>query len=189
MSPASDQDLLLSIAQGDRSAFAELVKRKTVGLGAYARRLSGNRASAEDLMQETWLKVWSKAWQYQPDRAAVGTWLHRILYNEFIDQSRKHKAELYRVDDVEHTIASAQDHSANPEQAVAKQLQDSRLTSMLAQLPDQQRAAILLFYRQGFSVAQTAEILGIGLQAAGSLLARGRKQLRERQLSTQLQDA
>ena len=168
-----DERLLAAITAGDSVAFESLVRLHLDPIHAYLLRLTGSRADAEDLAQETFLRVWQKAGSYQPGRVKVTTWLHTIAHRLAIDSFRK-KRELPGVDGLEMV-----DPRADPAAHQIAVEQQQLLNEALGDLPERQRAAVLLCQVQGFSNAQAAEILGVGVRALESLLTRGRKALRQ----------
>lgn len=170
---ARDEALLAAIADGDGNAFESLVRLHLDAIHAYLFRLTGSRADAEDLAQETFLRVWQKAGNYQSGRVKVTTWLHTIAHRLAIDGFRK-KREL-----PDSKAPEVIDPQADPAARQAASEQQRLLDQALSALPERQRAAILLCQVQGFSNAQAAEILGVKVRALESLLARARKALRE----------
>lgn len=170
---ARDEELLAAIAGGDDVAFESLVRLHLDAIHGYLFRLTRSRSDAEDLAQETFLRVWQKAGNYQPGRVKVTTWLHTIAHRLAIDSFRK-KRELPAADGLEMI-----DPEADPAIRQAAAEQQRLLSQALGELPERQRAAVLLCQVQGFSNAQAAEILGVKVRALESLLARGRKALRQ----------
>lgn len=168
-----DERLLAAISRGDSAAFESLVRSHLDRIHAYLLRLTGSRTDAEDLAQETFLRVWQKAGHYQPGRVKVTTWLHTIAHRLAIDSFRK-KRELPEAQGLEMS-----DPLADPALRQAAAEQQRLLNLALSNLPERQRAAVLLCQVQGFSNTQAAEILGVKVRALESLLARGRKALRE----------
>lgn len=168
----SDEELLRQVRAGDRAAFAGLMRRHLNPLHAYLARMSASRSDAEDLAQETFLRIWQKAHTYHQRRGKVSTWIYRIAHNLCIDLSRK-RSELSDAAAVE---ATSQPGGQFELQAAREAL--SRLETALTQLPENQRAAVLLCQVRGFSNAEAAEIMQLKLPALESLLARGRRNLR-----------
>lgn len=164
---------MAAVASGDRDAFETLVQRHLDAIYGYLLRLTGSPAEAEDLTQDTFLRVWQKAGSYQPGRVRLTTWLHTIAHRRSIDTFRKQR-EQSGIEDLE--IADPQ---ADPAQAREAGEIGRQLDAALHALPERQRAAILLCQVQGFSNSQAADILGIGSRALESLLARARRTLRE----------
>lgn len=157
-----------AISQGDQAAFEHLLERHVDPLFRYALRLCGSQQTAEDLVQETWLTVWAKARQFKPRKARVTTWMHRILYNKFIDHCRK----ADRAGAIEPIPAPSLTSPEIPP--------DARwLHHQLMALPEPQRAAIVLAHAQGFNNKDIAHILGSTVRAVESLLARARRTLRQ----------
>src|SRR5688500_7140911 len=159
------------VAAGDADAFTRLVTRHTPMVHAIACRMLGDAAEAEDVVQETFVKLWVNARGWTPSGGGLGGWLRRISTNACLDRLRRPRfvsgeALPERADDAPHadTIIDGERRSA----AVAASIQA---------LPDRQRAAIILTYYEGASNAEAASILGIGVKALESLLVRARQAL------------
>lgn len=163
---------MLAVQKGDRAAFDSLVARHIDSLHSYAVRLSRNAADADDLVQEAFLNAWRKSGSYKAGKAKLTTWLHRIVHNKFIDETRKRKdlvvdADVDLIEDAE-----------TPERRHQSIESIERLDTLLRTLPENQRAAILLTYAQGFNNIEAAHILGTSVRAVESLLGRARRTLR-----------
>ena len=174
-----DDDLLIkSVAMADEQAYRELVNRHLKRILAFAHRHLGNEAEAEEVAQETFLRLWTKAESFQPGRARLDTWLHRIAYNLSIDIIRRRRQVA--LDDI-----------AEPEDERQNQFRDyfdgqiaDRVRDALSDLPERQRAALVLSHYQGLSNDETGQILGISVEAVKSLLSRARRKLRQSLAST-----
>lgn len=162
------------VVHQDRDAFAELLSRHIDALHRYAVRLSHSTSLADDLVQDTWLNVWQKARQYDPKKASLSTWLHRLLHNRFIDWQRKQKPQVN-----DEVLQQISDPSSTPEQLYDSEQGWQGLQRELAELPDNQRAAVILTHLQGLSTKEMAQVLGLSPRAAESSLARARRTLRE----------
>jgi len=165
---------MILIQQGNRPACQELVNAHLPALNRFAARLLGNMSDAEDAVQDTFLKVWSHAYQWQPGKAKVTTWLHKIAHNTCVDRLRKSRADLH---------IEVSDRLPSREAGLAEHLslssESQRVFDSLNRLPVQQRTAIVLCHYQGFSNREAAEILSVSVDALESLLARGRRGLRQ----------
>lgn len=161
------------IQNSDQQAFNVLVNRHIDALFGFAIRLGADPSNAEDLVQETWLRVWTKSDTYQAGRVRPTTWVFRILHNLFIDSTRKQRPTSSLTEEHEQ-LEDTKDLEADSIQTQ----REAQLMQLVEQLNASQRAAILLFYRQGFSTAEIGNIIGVSTQASESLLARGRRQLR-----------
>jgi RNA polymerase sigma-70 factor (ECF subfamily) len=171
MKEISDDTLMQQIQNGDHQAFATLVERYLKALYGFAQRMLGNSTEADDIVQETFLRVWHKASQWQP-QAKVSTWLHHITHNLCIDAHRRKKGEVVDITQVE-LIDPQQPAHHQQQQDVALQVQ-----SALQKLPESQRSAIILCYYQEMSNREAAQVLGMTVSALESLMARGRRKLK-----------
>jgi RNA polymerase sigma-70 factor (ECF subfamily) len=166
----ADAELVARYAAGDQSAARALTLRHAPRVFALARRMLGETAEAEDVTQETMLRLWRTAPDWQ-DRAALGTWLYRVASNLCIDRLRRRRPL-----------------SADPPPEVADEgpgalgrleARDraAALNAALATLPERQRLAVLLRHFEDRSNPEIAEVLEVSVEAVESLLARGRRAL------------
>lgn len=137
-----------------------------------ARRMLGNRADAEDVAQEVFLRVWTHAARWEPGRAQFGTWLHRVATNLCLDRLRRHGTE--NID----SVPEPQSDAPNPHEELERQELARRVDLALQSLPPRQRAAVTLTHYQGLSNIEAAAILDVTVEAVESLLGRARRQLR-----------
>jgi RNA polymerase sigma-70 factor (ECF subfamily) len=171
--PDNDVELLERVAGGDARAYRELVDRHVRGVHAFVYRLLGSRAEAEEVCQESFLRLWKHADTFVA-RAKPSTWLYRVAHNLAVDRLRRRREASHPtgIEDVP-TSERPSLHLYDKQVALA-------VEAALATLPERQRAAISLVHYQGMSNAEAAEVLGVKVRALESLLARGRQQLRER---------
>jgi RNA polymerase sigma-70 factor, ECF subfamily len=164
----SDAELLAAHVAGDRYAFGELFHRHRRQLHRLARLTTRTPEDAEDALQDAMLSAHRGAGSFRHD-AAVGSWLHRIVVNACLDRLRRAKA--HRTVPLEDVYPVA-DRSAQVETAIVVQ-------RALSRLPIEQRAAIVAVDMQGYSVADTARLLGIPEGTVKSRCARARVRLAE----------
>ena len=179
MSDRDDElELMRRTSRGEAAAFRTLANLHTGPLMSYAYRILQDRAEAEDVTQETLLRLWKDASRYEPT-AKVSTWLHRIAHNLCVDRLRSRRDKGSDND---------REIEGRTSDEPASLLQEKRMATAvdvaLASLPERQRAALTLVHYQGFGNIEAAQILEIGVDALESLLARGRRALRDK-LSTQ----
>jgi RNA polymerase sigma-70 factor (ECF subfamily) len=168
-----DKDLLDRLADDDESAFRSLVERHIDRAYAIALRIAGNAADAEDVVQDTMLKVWTHRGRWQHGRAKFSTWLYRVVSNRCIDLRRKPRNE--NVDAVPEVADDRPDASSVIERNEVNDL----LGAAMQRLPEQQRVAVILSYHEDMSNGEIAEVMDTTVAAVESLLKRGRQQLRE----------
>jgi len=167
-----DAELVARVGARDSSAVRVLVARKLPRLLALATRMLGDRNEAEDVAQETFLRIWNQAPRWREGEARFDTWLHRVVLNLCYDRLRGRREEP--VD----TLPDVPD--PQPEPAVHAELRsrDARVRQALAALPPRQREALVLQYYQEMSNVEAANLMGITVDALESLLARARRNLR-----------
>lgn len=162
----SDAELLVAHVAGDRYAFEELFHRHHRQLYRLARLTSRGPEDAADALQDAMLSAHRGAASFRHD-AAVGSWLHRIVVNACLDRLRRAKthptiplADVYPVPD----------QTAQIDTAVVVQ-------RALMRLPIEQRAAVVAVDMQGYSIADTAQLLGIAEGTVKSRCSRARVRL------------
>jgi RNA polymerase sigma factor (sigma-70 family) len=167
-----DTELVARAGKGDRAAAQALMARHLPTMMALARRMLSGQAEAEDCVQEAFLKLWTHAARWQPGKAKFETWLYRVTLNQCYDRLRRKPAVDLDV------VVNMPDGSPDPEKCLEDEGVAAEVDAALQQLPERQRAAILLCHYQERGNIEAAEILGISVEALESLLARGRRTLR-----------
>lgn len=170
--PAEDASALAAVAGGDRAAFAQLVSRHLSMVVGIARRMLRDEAEAEDVAQETMLRLWRNAASLELGPGGLRPWLRRVITNLCIDRVRSGR-HLVVVDEVPEQSEQPAQHAALAEQDLSK-----RVDQALKGLPERQRQAIILFHFEGLSQSEVGATLDISDEAVESLLARGRRALK-----------
>lgn len=153
------------------AAYRTLVGRYAAKLSRFGERLLRDPAEAEDVVQETFMRLWQHARDYSP-QARVTTWLHRITHNLAVDRLRARGRTRPLGDEDEMPDSARQTTLIDEKRRVLA------LDQALAGLPERQATAIVLVHLHGLSGAEAAEVLGVGAEAVESLLARGRRALK-----------
>lgn len=166
----SDDQLMASVASGDRSAFRCLAERHHRMMWAVALRFTGNSHDAADLVQGTLLALFQNAATYRP-RGRLRSWLLCILVNRAISTRRKQRPV---------PVDSLEGLPGDPvgETSLARAQTRARISALLAQLPDRQRMVLVLRFYEDLSYDEIAETLSISRKAVERLLHRGRRTLR-----------
>ncbi len=165
----SDGELLAAHVAGDRYAFEELFHRHHRQLYRLAQISSRTPEDAADALQDAMLSAHRSAPRFRHD-ASVSSWLYRIVVNACLDRLRRNKSHL--------TTALEDDafHIGDPTPRVDTALVVERA---LMRLPVEQRAAVVAVDMQGFSVAETARLLGVAEGTVKSRCSRARAKLAE----------
>lgn len=172
--PATDAALMERIGKGDRAAFTVLVDRHLSRATYFVMRHIPDRATAEDLVQDGFFKVWQHADRWEP-QAQFTTWFYKLLYHACVDHWRKNRRPMDNIDDFSETIP---DQTLHPEASMIDKQQKTQLSEALAHLPETQRTALLLFHNQELSQNDIAAIMNVSVGAVESLLFRARQKLK-----------
>lgn len=168
-----DSELLDRLAADDEAAFRMLVERHIDRAYAIALRIVGNAADAEDVVQDTMLKIWSHRGRWQHGRAKFSTWLYRVISNRCIDLRRKPRNE-----NVE-TVPEVADGQPGAVEIIERNELNDMLELAMQRLPEQQRIAVIFSYHENMSNGEIAQVMDTTVAAVESLLKRGRQQLRQ----------
>ncbi|MFI4975085.1 MAG: RNA polymerase sigma factor [Caulobacterales bacterium] len=168
----ADDDLVMRAGRGDAAAVQALVARKLRRVLALAERMLGDAAEAEDVAQETFLRVWRHAARWRPGVARFDTWLHRVTLNLCYDRLRRRR-EVSMAEPPEQT-----DPAPGPDHGLLAEDLSSRVRGALQALPERQREAVVLCHYQELGNIEAAAAMGVSIEALESLLSRGRRALR-----------
>ena len=172
-SDIQDNKLMTLIANGDKEAMSKFINNNLDSIINFATRYTGQRSDAEDIAQDAFTRVWTKASQWKQQEIPVKNWLYRITYNLCIDMLRKRKTSGDTIN--EDNLVSF----VTPEEKLATVEKQNNLNQVLKTLPERQCTAILFCHYQGMSNKEAANIMDISIDALESLLSRGRRKLRE----------
>jgi RNA polymerase sigma-70 factor (ECF subfamily) len=175
-----DERLIRLIAQQQEGALAQLYDRYNRLVFSLAFTVVDDRATAEEITLDVFMRVWQKADTYRADQAKVSTWLTHIARNHAIDILRRRSV---RPDHFAVPLEDAPFRSEAPEQDPQEMtelsLQRKRVHAALARLPDDQRQALLLAYFGGYTHSQIAETLKQPLGTIKTRLRLAMQKLRE----------
>lgn len=168
-----EQALVVRLSRGDAGAFRLLLDRHLAAVVATARRMLGDHSEAEDVAQETMLRLWRSGGRVEVGPGGLRPWLRRVAVNLAIDRMRSTR----RIDVVDEVPEQRQeaDQLAGLE---GREVSD-RVGAALKALPERQRQALTLFHYEGLSQIEIAAAMGISDEAVESLLARARRSLRQ----------
>ncbi len=170
-----DEALMTLVANGNRLAFDRLVRRHLSHACAIATRVGGHAAEAEDIAQDAFIRVWVSAPSWRPGRAKFSTWFYRIVVNASIDRFRARKARGGAAADWD----AMPDPYADTAAGTTAREEMRAIGRAVSRLPEKQRVAIMLCYRQDRTNPEAAAIMGIHVKSLEGLLARARKALKE----------
>jgi RNA polymerase sigma-70 factor (ECF subfamily) len=167
--PVADPGRIARAAAGDAGAWAALVNRHLPAVTRCAAYMLGDHAEAEDVAQDTFVRLHRKLASWEGGEDGLSSWLHRVAVNLSIDRKRApaRPVSLVEIGDL-----------AEPANLDGPLDRKRHVEAALADLPDRQRAALVLVHYQGLSGREAASALEISVDALESLLARARRTLR-----------
>ncbi len=176
------------LRSGDEAAFETLIDRYSGEIYALLYRLNSNDEDARDLSQETFLRAIRSIKSFRGD-SALKTWLFRIAINESRNRFRWWKRRRrdatisldMTIGDTDLTVSDTiSDNAMNPEESALTREREAALGTVLAEIPDVYREAIVLCDIEGLSYEETATTLGVSIGTVKSRISRGREELRRR---------
>jgi len=154
---------------GDHAAFEQLMRLHDHSLRLLARRMVGN--SANDVLQDSYLKIFAKLPAFRPDEGSLRVWLHRVVYRSCLDELRRRRRTPDPVP--ADTIADA---VADPTLTI--DLADA-MRNALERLSPERRTVVVLVAVLGFDYRDASEVLGVPEGTVASRMSSARRQLRE----------
>ena len=176
-----ESEIMVEVAQGDLSAFREIVERYQNSLLNYIYRYTGDRASAEDIAQEVFLRVFKTAKGYRT-LSSFKTWLFKIATNLCLNELRDNKMHRNTIDIFELNEAgfvALAEKCPSPARELENRELSSILKMALKSLPENQRVALLLHKYSGFSYFDISQIMNCSISAVESLIHRARQSLKK----------
>ncbi len=172
-----DRDLVRAALAGEARAFEVLLDRYKARIFSYVLRLVKNRADAEDLTQETFIKAFKGLASYDPSRPLI-SWLFRIAHNSVVDLSRKQRTTTVSLD-ADENPPEIEDGSLSLEAAAEKRSDEELVERLLRALPEIYREVMILRHKEGLEVAEIARIAQVPVGTVKARLFRAREALQE----------
>lgn len=170
---------MAQVAAGDSLALGTLYDRYAASVYALGLRILNDRQQAEELVQETFLRVWRQAASYRGERGAPATWILGIARNLTIDELRRRGARPQPSDgDPEAQLALIASGEDDPAEQADARLRHEMVARALSQLPPEQREALELAYFNGLSQSEIAARLGAPLGTIKTRMRLGLRRLK-----------
>jgi len=185
---ADDASLVRRCLKDDPDAYRFLVERYQGEVYGLSLRILGRPEDAEDLTQETFLRAFRALARYDPTRP-FGAWLHTIASRLCIDHHRRNRAKLVSLTQPEEGTSGEErtleipDPSDRPDEEAEKSELARRLDALVAQLPPDSRAAILLRHQQDLPYEEIARVLGVPIGTVKARIHRARIMLKQKLLA------
>ncbi|MBV9121456.1 MAG: sigma-70 family RNA polymerase sigma factor [Chloroflexi bacterium] len=187
-SQPADEELVSLVAQGDSDALAQLFKRYSGAVYSLAYRMLNDRESAEDLLNEAFVRVWRQAPSFDSRRGKFSTWLMSVARNLGIDALRSRRARPQRADPLtpEDADLDPVDERVDVERDVWQAERRRLIRQAMRELPAAQREALELAYFEGLTQSEISARLGDPLGTTKTRVRLGLQKLRDLLLSSEL---
>jgi RNA polymerase sigma factor (sigma-70 family) len=175
-SEVPDDALLAGMAVGDEQAGVAFVRRYQRRVYGLALSMVGDRAQAEDIAQEAFLRAWRHALVFDRRRGSVGTWVLTITRHLAVDALRLRRAVVTDPGDL--LWLNLADKSRLPDDQAGASDARTRIAAALAALPPEQSRALVMSAVYGYTAAEVSEVEAVPLGTAKSRIRRGLERLR-----------
>lgn len=168
-------ELISRVALGDNAAFKQLYDRTSAKLFGICLRILNDRAEAEDVLQEVYVRVWHKADRYASGKATGITWLSAVARNLAIDRYRSRKPENDDIDEMDHI----EDDGPSPEASTLAGDENRQMSDCLDELDPKHANAVRKTYLSGWTYQEAADELTVPLNTVRTWIRRSLLALRD----------
>ena len=168
-------DIIEKCKQNDRQAQLKLYNQYCKGMYCVARRFVHDSMEAEDVVQEAFIKAFTKIEQFQAE-VTFGAWLKRIVINKSIDLLKSKKQRMLELEEVHLKIVDTDDKD---EWLVEDEITIDEVKEAIEELPEKYKYVVMLYLIEGYDHQEISEILGITQVASRTQLYRGKEKLQE----------
>jgi RNA polymerase sigma-70 factor, ECF subfamily len=177
VAPASLNDLLSHVAEGDQKAFGQLYDQLSGRVLGLVRRLLKDSAQSEEVTQEIFLEVWQNAKRYDPAKGSATTWILTMSHRRAVDRIRSSQSTRDR--DTKIGLRDMETEYDSVSESVEITIEHERVGQALLRLTELQRQAVTLAYYGGYSHSEVAEMLKVPIGTVKTRLRDGMIRLRD----------
>lgn len=179
MTEMNEEALVDALQKGDEAAFRQLILKFGDMVQLVIQRMVANEEDAKDLSQEVFVKVWESIGSFKK-QSTLKTWIYRISIHHTLNYLRAQKLRnLFRPADGLESLKEIASDDKSGFDVLQQKEQHNLIRLALDKLPARQKAVFVLSKAEGFSNAETAEIMGTTVKAVESLLVRAKKSLQD----------
>ena len=176
MDELNDEQIAKAVQAGNAEQFGELIARYEAKLKRYARKFLNYQDEIEDLVQDVFIKAYTNIQSFDLDQR-FSPWIYRIAHNTFVNELRRKKRVGFPVFDVDIILPQLPAKETTDEVALSTELR-AELDSLLTDLPDKYREALVLYYFEDLNYQEISDVLQIPVTTVGVRMNRGRKKLK-----------
>jgi RNA polymerase sigma-70 factor, ECF subfamily len=172
-----DETLVRLLVQQDVLALEALYHRYSRPIFSLALKILGDREVVEEVVQEVFLRLWTRAFGYDPQRGKLLSWLLTITHHRAIDELRRRRTQP-EVEGLQEQLAAVEESDADPSRSLTQVEEREAVQRALAQLPEAQRKPIQLAYYGGLTQVEIAQLLNEPLGTIKTRMRLGMQKLR-----------
>ena len=178
--PANDSELIALVARGDTAALEELYSRYSHSVFSMSYSLLRDYAGAEDVTQEVFTSLWTRANRFDPERGVFRHWFLHLAHNRVIDElRRRRRASLYSTDKAPEDADLGLEAPGNTADQAITSVMFGDVSEALKLLPDEQRTALVMAYMEGSTQQEIANRTQVPLGTVKTRLRLGLIKLRQ----------
>ena len=178
-SVVSDEDLAIRVAYGDTLALTQLYDRYSQQIFAMATAMLKDRTLAEDLSQEVFVALWTRARTFQSERGPFKHWFLHLAHNRIVDQLRRQRRQnAHCVDRTPEDVVLALESPEDTADAAVNAILSAQAVKALIQLPQEQRTVLTMAYMDGATQQEIAKRVGVPLGTVKTRIRLGMIKLR-----------
>jgi RNA polymerase sigma-70 factor (ECF subfamily) len=175
MKDLSDEQIIEKILKDDKDIYREIIKRYEKKLSHYLRKFICDQDEIEDVLQVVFIKVYRNLYGFDQQKK-FSSWIYRIAHNEAVNHLKKKRGTKICLDDVEYKLV---DDKVNLNEGVDRNFLKKDVEGVIGSLSLKYREPLLLFFFEGKSYEEISDILRIPKNTVGTLILRGKKQIKE----------
>ena len=180
----SDEQLITQVARGDTAAYEMLYDRYSSAVLGFALKITGERSLAEEVLQETFWRVWRKADLFRNQRGAFTSWFFGIARNLSIDILRRQRTQVQPAEESDQIIEQTADPSLDVPEAAWLRVKQQQTRAAIESLPGEQRYVIEMAYFRGMTRQEISQATG---EPLGTIHTRARLALQKLRDQLQMQ--
>lgn len=171
----SDEELVVMVREHDRELYSEIIRRYQTKLAHYLRKFITDTVEQEDVLQEVFIKAYRNLFAFDSPRK-FSSWIYRITHNEAINHLKKRRPNIISLDEQEWEII---DQAVDINHRLAASQEREKVIAAMGKLKDKYRQPLVLFFFEDRTYEEIGEILRLPTSTVGTLIRRGKEQLKQ----------
>lgn len=171
----SDEQVVVAVRKENKELYSEIIQRYQSKLSHYLRKFIHDRDELEDVLQAVFIKAYENLYGFDEKRK-FSSWIYRIAHNEAINHIKKHARVSVSIDEVGMILL---DEKIDLPNGVDQEMLKRKMEDALSEMKEKYRTPLLLYFFEQKSYEEMSEILRIPISTVGTLMARGKKNLRK----------